>query len=142
MSKQASVFTRIGGRPTLERVLHAFYDRAFAHPWLGKFFANTERAEIERQAADFMTQALGGPREFRGVFPKPAHQHMFITDELWDLRLDVLEQTLLECGVDKETVAGWIKLEGAFHGVVVKQSVDECEERFPGDRILDFPRQS
>ena len=32
MSKQASVFTRIGGRPALERVLHAFYDKAFAHP--------------------------------------------------------------------------------------------------------------
>lgn len=137
MARQASIFDRIGGRPVLERVLRSFYDKAFAHPWLGSFFVGIDREELERQAADFLSQALGGPRVFRGVFPKLAHQHLFITEELWDLRLEVLAETLRDCGLDEEAAGDWLTLEGAFAGVVVKERVEDCEKRFPDDRILE-----
>jgi len=47
MSRKASLFELIGGLPKLERVHKRFYDKVYAHAWLGCFFAGHDQKAIE-----------------------------------------------------------------------------------------------
>ncbi|MDH5673384.1 MAG: group 1 truncated hemoglobin [Myxococcales bacterium] len=133
-----SLFDDIGGRPALARVHRIFYDKVYAHHWLRRFFAHVPQQVIEDQQTDFMTQAMGGPAVYCGRLPVAAHKHMFITDELFELRHQLLAQSLEEGGVRGENARRWLKIDAAFRGKLTKRSLDECEKRFNTDTLLSF----
>ena len=54
-------FERIGGRPIISRVTKIFYDKVYADPWIGKYFAEIPQEHIENQQTDFMQGAFRGP---------------------------------------------------------------------------------
>ncbi len=135
-----SLYEQLGGHLTFERVHKVFYDKIYAHDWLKKFFAGIDQKMIENQQTDFMVQAMGGPERYCGRFPIPAHKHMFITEELFDLRHSLLDESLREVGVPASLRARWLKMDMAFKARLVKRSPTECEGRFRTDEILDFPK--
>lgn len=135
-----TLFDALGGNATLVRVHRIFYDKLYAHPWLKGFFVGIERHVIEQQQTDFMTSAFGGPDRYQGKFPVPAHQHMYITAEIFDLRHAMLEQSLEEAGIAPDLRARWLKVDGAFRGKMCKESVSECKGRFKTEPILVVPR--
>lgn len=134
----ASLFERIGGRPTLERVHRRFYGAVLAHPWLGQYFGHVKRAILESQQTDFMTRAMGGPAIYCGRLPVATHKNMFITTALFDLRHALLGDAIAGAGVDPELGARWLRIDNAFRGKLCKSSMSECERRFKTDSILAF----
>ncbi len=76
---------------------------------------------------------------FAGVYPVPAHQHMFIPRELYKIRLALKEEALTEAEIPEDLIAEWLAIDQSFEGALVKESVDECELRFPGDEIVCIP---
>lgn len=88
-----SLYARIGGRPTLERVHRALYNKIFTHSNFRAFFAKTDQTHQENQQTDFMAMALGGPRQYGGRLPDGAHRHLYITEELFELRHKILAET-------------------------------------------------
>lgn len=135
-----SLYDQLGGRPTIERVHKLFYDKLYAHPWIGQFFTDVPRHVIEDQQTDFMAQTMGGPAQYCGKFPIPAHKHMFITEELFDLRHAMLEASLREAGVPAPLAESWLAIDAAFKPRLVKKSPSECEGRFNTDPILVIPK--
>jgi len=135
-----SLYTRIGGHPTLEKVHQLFYDKVYAHPWLGKFFAGTERKFIESQQTDFMSAAFGGPEQYYGKRPQEAHRHMMITDELFELRSSMLVEALKEANVPEVEASEWIRIDRAFKGKLVKNTSSECVPQYVSQGILDFDK--
>jgi hemoglobin len=135
-----SLFEAVGGRPTLEKVHKIFYDKIYADNWIGNFFKEIKQELIENQQTDFMVSLMGGPDKYLGKFPKPAHQHMFITEELFDYRTELLKQSLQEASVKKEHAEAWLKLDGAFKKVLVKSSISECKLRYTTDKIVIFEK--
>lgn len=133
-------FEQIGGRPMLEKVAKIFYDKIYDHPWIGKFFLNIDQAVIEEQQVDFMSMALGGPRVYLGKLPIPAHKHMLISHELFDLRSKLLNEALTEAGASTELIQRWNKIDEAFRGKLVKENRNQCEKRYKTDTILDFKK--
>jgi len=77
---------RIGGRTTIEWVHKIFYDKIYADPWLGKFFAGIDQKHIESQQTDFITMLFGGPKAYSGRMPIDAHEHILIGEELFSER--------------------------------------------------------
>jgi truncated hemoglobin YjbI len=132
-------FHELGGREILMRVSKVFYDKVYAHPWIGKYFADVPQDVIEIQQVDFLQGALGGEKVYCGKLPVPAHKHMFINDELYQLRTNLLVESLKECGACQELIDRLIKIDDAFKSGIVKKSVADCEKRFNSDTILDFP---
>lgn len=126
----------LGGKPVLEKVHKIFYDKMYAHPWMGKFFADISQQVIENQQTDFMVQNFGGPSNYVGKLPIPAHKHMYITEEMFMVRQKMLEESLIEAGVSPEHRAKWLKIDGAFRPGIVKNKVEDCEKRFFTDEIL------
>jgi hypothetical protein len=87
-----------------------------------------------------MAQAMGGPQMYCGAFPIPAHKHMNITNELFDLRHGMLKDSLQEAGVPQELAEKWLKIDVSFRTGIVKKSVDDCQKRFMTDDILDYSK--
>ena len=140
MSDQ-SLFDLIGGRGTLDKVHKIFYDKIYAHPWIGKFFQEINQEIIETQQSDFMSQAMGGPAIYCGKLPIAAHKHMFVSEALFELRTHLLKESLTEAGVKPEQQEAWMKIDKAFKKGIVKKSLSDCQLRFNTDQILNFPGQ-
>ena len=133
-----SLFDRIGGRPTLEKVHKIFYDKIYAHPWIGEYFKEIQQDIIEIQQTDFMSQAMGGPAIYCGKLPIAAHKHMFINIELFELRSQLLQDSIREVGLKKEEEEAWMKIDQAFKKGIIKNSLSDCQLRFNSDEIVNF----
>lgn len=140
MNGKRTLYERLGGRETLERVHRIFYDKVFAHPWMGLFFDGVDQRHVERQQTDLMSQGTGGPRVFQGTYPVPAHKHIFITRELFRLGLQLKAEALREAGIPESLAAEWLAIDRSFEDALVKDSIDECEKRHPDEEILSIPR--
>lgn len=136
-----TLFEKIGGRDTLIRISKRFYDKIYKHPWLSLYFKNTKQSIIEAQQVDFMTGALGGPKIYGGRTPVDAHTHLNITNELYELRKQLLTDTLKEENAPSELIDRWFKIEDAFKNHIIKKDISECTKRWVSDEILDFSKQ-
>lgn len=138
-SKGARLFDRLGGRPTIEKVHALFYDKLYAHPWLGLFFKGIDRKIIETQQTDFFSQMVGGPKSYSGRMPIAAHVHLFITEEVFETRHQMLSESLAEAGVPATEMADWLAIDLAFKKVLVKKSESECKGRFKLEAVVVHP---
>ena len=134
--EETSLYGALGGLWVLQRVHKIFYDKIYRHPWLKLYFAGVTQTVIENQQTDFMAQAMGGPSRYSGKLPVPAHKHMFITEELFEARGRLLEESLREAGVPEDLGARWLKIDRAFKGRLVKRSEAECEGRYKTEPIM------
>ncbi|MCO4793741.1 MAG: group 1 truncated hemoglobin [Bacteriovoracaceae bacterium] len=132
-------FEELGGRPVLEKVAKVFYDKVYEHPWIGQFFKEVDQEVIESQQVDFMSAALGGPRVYLGKLPVPAHKHMLLNDEIFDLRESLLKQAMDEVSVLPELRERRLTIDEAFRKKLVKKDISECEKRYKTDEFMDFP---
>mgnify|MGYP000085043579 FL=1 len=133
--KRKEEFEKLGGRGMLIKVSKLFYDKVYEHPWIGLYFQEVPQDRIEAQQVDFMTSTLGGGNVYMGRLPVPAHKHMFISEELFDLRQDLLQEAFVEAKASKELIEKWNKIDEAFRGRLVKKNLGECEKRFFTDEI-------
>jgi len=138
MAIDKTLFERLGGKETFINVHKIFYDKAYAHSWLSKYFTDKPQELLENQQTDFMIQIMGGPKLYSGKVPKSAHQHMLITDELFELRAQLLSDSIIEAGINDELREEWIAADATFQRALVKSSEDECSRAYPTQPILNF----
>lgn len=93
-----SLFDAVGGLSTLQKVHRIFYDKVYAHPWLGPFFEGHSQEAIENRQTQFMGQKMGGPIAYTGKALELAHRRMYITKELLEVRQALLKEALEEVG--------------------------------------------
>ncbi|PKG81800.1 group 1 truncated hemoglobin [Colwellia sp. 75C3] len=133
-------FDRIGGRASLIAINKVFYDKVYQHPWLKQYFLNIPQQHIEDQQIDFMQKVLGGENLYIGKAPPIAHSHMFIPDELFDVRKQLLIETFSETNTHPDLIDKWLNLDESFRRILVKKSSAECKPRFTTDPILNFDK--
>jgi len=99
------------------------------------------RVFLQAQQTDFMVDLFGAsPKTCFGKFPMPAHQHLYITEEIFQLRQDLLAKSLRQSNVSEEHIERWLAFDAIMKKAVVKESVDECEKRFNTDEIIVVPK--
>ena len=140
MSIDKTLYDRLGGKQTFVKVHKIFYDKAYAHPWLGKYLADVDQDLIESQQTDFMVQLMGGPKVYAGKTPKSAHPHVMITEELFELRSQLLSDALKEAGISDDLREEWLAADATFKRVLVKSSEKECTPSYRGQPILNFSK--
>jgi len=139
MSLDKTLFLRLGGKQTLVKVHKLFYDKAYSHPWLRKYFTDKPQEVLERQQTAFMGQLMGGPKAYAGKSPKSAHRHMEISEELFDLRSQMLSDSIKAAGVSDELRQEWLAADEALRRAVVKP-LEDCTRAYPSQRFLSFSR--
>lgn len=61
-----SLFDEIGGMPTFQKVHKIFYDKVYAHEWLGQFYIGHNQEIIEQKQSMFMAVKMGGDVKYTG----------------------------------------------------------------------------
>lgn len=136
-----SLFDAIGGLPTLQKVHKIFYDKVYAHPWLGQFFQGHSQEAIEIRQTQFMAVKMGGEVEYWGKDMEYAHEAMYITPELFELRHGLLEESLREAGVPEDLRERWLRIDAAFSKQIVKKSVEAFYSKtWPYRKRIIIPR--
>ncbi len=123
-----TLFDKLGGIETLERVHKRFYDKIYVHPWLKYFFEGHEQAAIELRQTQFMAEKFGADIRYPGMALELAHRRMFISEELLTLRRELLRESLEEEHVPESLIARWLKIDGAFWKDIRKDSLAAFSE--------------
>ena len=130
----------VGGRACGARVHTILYDKLFSHPWLKTFFVGIPRSALEDQQTDFMADLFGGPARYCGRAPMRAHQHLFITEEIFMVRHNLLAESLTEAKIPAELKERWLNYDMGMKAAIIKDSVDECEGRYRTEKVLVVPK--
>ncbi len=137
-----SLFDAIGGLPTMERVHTIFYDKVYAHPWLGKFFEGHDQKAIELRQTQFMAEKFGSDSPYPGRDLELAHRRMYLTTELLELRKGLLREALVEEDVPEELISRWLKIDGAFWAKLKNDSFEEFQKldlKFQKPLVVERP---
>ena len=87
-----------------------------------------------------MVQIMGVPKAYAGKSSKLAHQHMVITDELFELRSEILSASIKEAGICNDLRKEWLDTDRGLKRALVKTSEAECSVSYPNQPILNFPK--
>lgn len=115
----APLLERLGGRPALEAVIDALYDRILADAELADFFGGADMDRLKRQQADFLGQAFGGPAVYRGPSMEQAHAGMDVRGHHFDRVARHLESALEALGVHEDLVSEVLGIAGSLKGQIV-----------------------
>jgi truncated hemoglobin YjbI len=136
-----TMFDAVGGLSTLQRVHKIFYDKVYAHPWLKLFFESHSQIAIENRQTTFMAMKMGGDAVYMGKDIKVAHETMYITQELFEIRRALLDDSIQEAGVTGELRTRWLKIDSAFMKSIVKDSMDVfTKTTWPYKKHIIIPR--
>jgi hemoglobin len=102
---ETTLYYRIGGEPSVRAAVERFYERVLADPSLTHFFDGVSMARLKSHQFAFISQALGGPRQYSGATMRDAHSRLAIEQRHFDLVAGHLVATLRELGVPEEIVA-------------------------------------
>ncbi len=128
LTPKTKLFYLLGGYETLRHVHKIFYDKLYAHPRLGQFFAIHDQQFIEDQQTAFMAEKFGGPRKYHGKEPGYTHEHMYISDELFELRQTILRESLVAAKVTTELAERWLSIDGAFKKQVTNSDLESFKK--------------
>ncbi len=134
-------FEEIGGMACLERVHKILYGKLLSHPWLKEFFAGFDRWHLEVQQNEFMADLFGrSPKNYAGRAPMYGHQHMFITEEIFMIRHNLLAESITEAKVPEDQKERWLQFDMGMKPALVKNSADECEGRYRSEKVIVVPK--
>jgi hemoglobin len=126
----------------LIKINKVFYDKIFNDKWLGQVFKGIDQNFIQSQQTDFMLGAMGGPKRYSGRSPDQAHPHIFITEEMWNHRENLLKSTFAEISVPAFIEDRWLKIDQAFKSKIVMRDAGECRPRYAVDEFIIVPKPS
>ena len=99
-----TLFEKYGGKKTVAQIVINFYQKIIADDNLKKFFSNTDMKVLISHQTNFISQALGGPKEYTGLDMKAAHQGMNISQEDFNGVAGHLKKTLEELKVETQDI--------------------------------------
>lgn len=100
----ATLYDRIGGEPTLVRVIDAFYSRIMADPDLSPFFQKTSMEKLRRMQHEFIGAALDGPQSYTGLALAHVHAGRGITVHHFNRFTQHLLETLRDLGMIEDDI--------------------------------------
>jgi nitric oxide dioxygenase len=127
-----SLLEEIGGEEVVRNVHQRFYDFIYNDDYIGQFFFHRARELVVTKQTQFMVAAFGGPNNYKGEPPAFLHMHMYITQEMADIRNIYLQKAILGEGLSEAICERWMRVDNAFLPAIVKESVDECVMRVWG----------
>ena len=101
---EASLFERIGGESAVNAAVDRFYERVLADPEMKDFFSGVSMSRLKAHQFAFLSQALGGPKQYSGASMRDAHSRLSIEQRHFDSVAVHLVETLRELSVPEEMV--------------------------------------
>ena len=116
------LYEKIGGGPTISKLVQVFYERVQADPRLSLFFPQTDMDMLRARQAMFLTMLVGGSRSFNGRDLTTAHagaRAQGLNDADFDALLAHFEESLLQVGVAWDYIEDMLALLETTRGAVL-----------------------
>ena len=97
------LYEKVGGRTTINALVHVFYERVQADEKLSRFFSNTDMENLRARQAMFLSMLLGGEQQFTGRDLKAAHadsRRQGMDDDSFDALMRIFRESLEEVQVE------------------------------------------
>jgi hemoglobin len=94
-----SLYTRLGGRPAIAKVVHELVANTTADPRIKFRFLDTDVANLERLLVELVCEATGGPCTYTGRDMKSSHASMDLVEPEYLALIDALLRALERAGV-------------------------------------------
>ena len=114
-----SLYAQLGGKAAIAAAVEKFYAKVLADPDLKGFFTKTNMTWLKLRQTQFLTQALGGPSEYKGRPMKSAHADILIEPRHFERVRTHLAVTLSEMGVAPDVVDGVMEKIAALEPEIV-----------------------
>lgn len=99
-----SMFERSGGFSSVRKVISSFYDKVLDSPRLSRHFTQVDMRVLIDHQTKFITFVMGGPASFTDTQLERVHTRLGITRPEFREMVDLLEETLLEQGLEPADV--------------------------------------
>lgn len=104
----------------LSEILDDFYTQVYADPQLSPFFKDaTKQRAVDKQYL-FLKGIFTGIKCYFGERPRNAHHWMVISDELFDYREKLMEETLRKHHLSEDLIQQWRAVEEIYRKQIVK----------------------
>lgn len=100
-----TLYERLGGEPAIAVAVEKFYREVLADPMLEPFFRDVEMPRLKQHQFAFLSQTLGGPRNYSGATMAKAHAKLRIEQRHFNAVANHLIKTLRNLGVSEELIA-------------------------------------
>ena len=129
MSEAGSLYEKYGGEGTIKALVENFYQRVTGDNELAPFFTNVDMGRLKRHQALFISQALGGPKQYDGRDMAIAHAGLSITNAHFDRVAGHLVEAMEELGVEEDDIEAVVAVVGPLRAqVVTAQDAGEAIE--------------
>ncbi|AWV88025.1 hypothetical protein DN745_01230 [Bradymonas sediminis] len=108
--------------PKLRRILEDVYDQIYADPRLSPFFQHATKERAISKQYEFLAAIFHAESSYFGLNPFNAHHWMIFSDEIFDHREDLFENTLRKHGVQERFIRRWMSIQELFRREMVKSS--------------------
>ncbi|QEG22810.1 group I truncated hemoglobin [Mariniblastus fucicola] len=117
-----TLFDQIGGRPSIEKMVTAFYQRVLSDPILSPFFANVEIEKLQKMQVAFFTIALGGEEPKKMTSLAEVHRGRGIERQHLTRFTELLIETLEEVGIPEDAAKKVYERIAKYSGEVLGDS--------------------
>ncbi len=104
MTEELSLYDRLGGEATVNRLVDDFYDRLLVDPELAPFFAKSDMNHQRSMLREFIASALDGPAKYTGKGIAEAHQGRGIKPSHVQKFVDILLAAIKDFGVNRRDI--------------------------------------
>ena len=101
---EESLYQRIGGEAAIHAAVDHFYERVLAGTSLSHFFLGVNIGRLKAHQFAFLSQALGGPKQYSGGSMKEAHARLAIEQSHFDSVATHLVETLRGLHVPEDII--------------------------------------
>ena len=87
-----------------------------------------------------MTGVFGGPKIYGGRAIRCAHIHLFISEEIFATRHQLLSESLDEAGIPAPLAKRWLDYDTSMKRALVKETPADCKGRFNNEEPIIVPK--
>lgn len=101
-------------------IITDFYTKVYQDPKLAPFFKSTSIDRAIGKQFNFLKEIISGEPVYFGFYPRTAHHWMVIDEELFKYREDLLEESMLTCGLAPDMAKKWRALDEHYKAMIIK----------------------
>lgn len=113
-----------------------FYEQVYKDEWFKQVFRTVTQEVITSQQTDFIIQVFGGPANYCGRMPGDAHPHIYVDEQMWELREKYLMNAFEKNNAPTAIREKWLKIDNSFKNKILKKSYDDVTPRFTTDELI------
>ena len=116
-----TIYEQSGGFAEVRKVVSVFYDKVLDAPNLQHYFEDIDMRRLIDHQTKFITAVMGGPAKFNDEAMSRAHQRLQISKDEYKEAVDLLVETLEDCGFEDDAIGAVCTEVGAREHLIVAQ---------------------